>query len=50
MMLAHYHGQIWNGSEIADSLGVAPNTASAYLDALEQTFMVRPGLRTRVMS
>ncbi|MCS6242790.1 MAG: ATP-binding protein [Opitutus sp.] len=41
LMLAHYHGQIWNGTEIAASLGVAPNTARAYLDALEQTFMVR---------
>jgi len=41
MMLAHYHGQVWNGSEIAASLGVAPNTARAYLEALEQTFMVR---------
>jgi predicted AAA+ superfamily ATPase len=40
-MLAHHHGQIWNGSEIAASLGVAPNTARAWLDALEQTFMVR---------
>lgn len=40
-MLAHYHGQVWNGSEIAASLGVAPNTARTYLDALEQTFMVR---------
>lgn len=40
-MLAHYHGQIWNGSEIAASLGVAPNTARSHLDALEQTFMVR---------
>ena len=36
-MLAHYHAQIWNGSEIAASLGIAPNTARAYLDALEQT-------------
>jgi len=41
MMLAHCHGQVWNGSEIAASLGVAPNTVRAYLDALEQTFMVR---------
>jgi len=40
-MLAHYHGQIWNGAEIAASLGVAPNTARAYLDALEQTYMIR---------
>lgn len=40
-MLAHYHGQIWNGSEIAASLGVSHHTARAYLDALEQTFMIR---------
>lgn len=40
-MLAHYHGQIWNGAEIAASLGIAPNTARSYLDALEQTFLVR---------
>ncbi len=40
-MASHYHGQIWNGSEIAASMGIAPNTARAYLDALEQTFMVR---------
>jgi hypothetical protein len=40
-MLAHYHGQIWNASEISASMGVSPPTARAYLDALEQTFMVR---------
>ena len=40
-MLAHYHGQVWNGSEIASSMGIAPNTARSYLDALEQTLMVR---------
>ncbi len=40
-MLAHYHAQIWNGTEIAASMGIAPNTARSYLDALEQTFMVR---------
>ncbi|MBC9889401.1 MAG: DUF4143 domain-containing protein, partial [Opitutae bacterium] len=40
-MVSHYHGQIWNGNEIAASLGVAPNTAKAYLDALEETFMIR---------
>jgi len=40
-MLAHYHGQIWNASEIAGALGVNYHTANAYLDALEQTFMVR---------
>lgn len=40
-MISHYHGQIWNSSEIAGSLGVAANTARSYLDALSQTFMVR---------
>ncbi len=40
-MLAHYHGQVWNGSEIAASMGIAPNSARSYLDALEQTFMIR---------
>ncbi len=41
MMLAHYHGQLWNGNEIAAALGVSPHTSRSYLDALEQTFMVR---------
>lgn len=40
-MLSHYHGQIWNASEIATSMGVSPHTTRKYLDALEQTFMVR---------
>lgn len=40
-MVSHYHGQLWNGNEIAASLGVAPNTARSYLDALEQTYMIR---------
>ncbi|MCA8965057.1 MAG: ATP-binding protein [Planctomycetes bacterium] len=40
-MLSHYHGQIWNGAEIAASMGVSPHTTRKYLDALEQTFMVR---------
>lgn len=40
-MLAHYHGQLWNGSEIAASMGISPQSSRNYLDALEQTFMVR---------
>lgn len=40
-MLSHYHAQIWNGSEAAVALGIAPNTARSYLDALEQTYMIR---------
>jgi predicted AAA+ superfamily ATPase len=38
---SHYHGQIWNASEIAASMGVSHQTSRNYLDALEQTFMVR---------
>ncbi len=40
-MLAHYHGQIWNASKIAASLGVTAPTAKHYLDTLQDTFMVR---------
>ena len=40
-MLAHYHGQLWNASKIADSLGVTPPTAKHYLETLEDTFMIR---------
>lgn len=40
-MLSHYHGQIWNGAEIASAMGVSPHTTRNYLDALQQTFMVR---------
>jgi len=40
-MLSHYHGQIWNSSEIGSSMGISHQSARVYLDALEQTFMVR---------
>lgn len=40
-MAAHYHGQVWSHSEIARSLGIAPNTVRHYLDLLEETFMVK---------
>lgn len=40
-MLAHYHGQIWNGSELARSLGVSQPTVRTYLGLLEATFVVR---------
>ena len=40
-MLAHYHGQIWNGAELARSLGVSQPTVRSYLDTLEGVFMVR---------
>jgi predicted AAA+ superfamily ATPase len=40
-MLAHFHGQTWNASEIARSLGVTDKTVRGYLDVLTGTFMVR---------
>lgn len=40
-MLAHCHGQIWNASKIAGSLGVSAPTVRRYLDILEETFIVR---------
>ncbi len=40
-MLAHYHGQIFNASEIARSMNVSQTTASGYLDILSAVFMVR---------
>jgi hypothetical protein len=33
-MLAHYHGQIWNGSEIGRSLGDAHTPTDARVTAL----------------
>jgi uncharacterized protein len=41
MMLAHYHGQIWNASEFGRAFGVAHTTVQRYLDVLTETFMVR---------
>ena len=38
-MLAHYHGQTWNGSALGRALGVSDKTVSRYLDILEGTFM-----------
>ena len=40
-MLAHLHGQLWNASQIAASLGLTPPTMRRYLDILVDTFMVR---------
>ncbi len=40
-MLAHYHGQLFNASEIGRSLGVSDHTARRYLDLLTATFMIR---------
>ena len=40
-MVAHYHGQIWNASEIGASLALADTTVRRYLDLMTATFMVR---------
>jgi predicted AAA+ superfamily ATPase len=39
-MLAHYHGQLFNASELGRSFGVAHTTIRAYLDVLVGTFVV----------
>lgn len=41
MMLAHYHGQIFNAAEIGRSLSVSDATARRYLDLLSGTFLIR---------
>ena len=40
-MLAHYHGQVWNGSVLARSLGISDKTVRHYLKILEGTFLIR---------
>jgi uncharacterized protein len=40
-MIAHFHGQVWNGAEFARSLGSSEPTARRYLDILAGAFMVR---------
>lgn len=40
-MLAHYHGQLWNGAELARALGVGEGAARRYLDALTHALVVR---------
>lgn len=40
-MIAHSHGQLWNASKIASSLGISNMTARRYLDLLEDTFLIR---------
>ena len=40
-MLAHYHGQLWNASELGRAFGVSHHVVRRYLEALEATFLVR---------
>ncbi len=41
MMLAHWHGQRWNASEIARNFGISDKTSTRWLDALTGVYMVR---------
>lgn len=41
MMLAHYHGNIFNASEIGKSLNISTTAVRHYLDILTGTFMIR---------
>jgi len=40
-MLAHYHGQTWNGAELARSIDVSQSTVRRYVDALTDALVVR---------
>lgn len=40
-MLAHAHGHVLNASGLARSMGMSDKTIRAYVDHLEQTYMVR---------
>jgi predicted AAA+ superfamily ATPase len=40
-MLAHYHGQTWNASELGRAFGVSDRTVDRYLGILEATYVVR---------
>jgi predicted AAA+ superfamily ATPase len=40
-MLAHYHGQIFNATEIGKSLNFSDKTVKRYLDILSGTYLIR---------
>ncbi len=40
-MLAHYHGQTWNASELGRSMDLSDKTVRSYLDILTGTFVIR---------
>jgi uncharacterized protein len=41
-MVAHFHGQIWNGSEIARSLAIGATSVARYLDLLTSALVIDP--------
>lgn len=40
-MLAAFHGNVWNASQIGKSLGLTYHTVNTYLDYLEQVYLIR---------
>ena len=40
-MMAHYHGQVWNASELGRSMDVSVTAVNHYRDLLAGTFMIR---------
>ncbi|MCD4652985.1 ATP-binding protein [bacterium] len=40
-MIAHYHAQVWNGAELARSMGTSEHTIRRYLDILAGAYMLR---------
>ena len=40
-MIAHYHGQIWNGAELARAFGVSAMTVRRYLDLFTSALVLR---------
>ena len=41
LMIAHYHGQVWNAAEFARALGTNEPMARRYLEILNAAYMVR---------
>jgi predicted AAA+ superfamily ATPase len=39
-MLAHYHGQLWNGAELARAFGVSATAVRRYLDVLSGALVI----------
>lgn len=40
-MLAHYHAQLWNSSEIGRSMAMSDTTVRSYLDRMSDAFVMR---------
>lgn len=40
-MIAHYHGQVWNGAELARAFGVSAMTVRRYLDVFTSALVLR---------